>query len=96
MNDDSDTVGSMSIAHPGTSGKDSPPPPVDYVVPFDTPMDGKMGSDSFRKKEVGGRQRRKVIVAAVLNIIVFCVAYALMSRSLDGRELKRPIPSKFR
>ena len=42
-----------------------------------------------------GGKGGKVIVglAAVLNIIVLCVAFALVSRSLDERELKGPIAS---
>ena len=42
-----------------------------------------------------GGKGGKVIVglAAVLNIIVLCVAFALVSRSLDERELNGPIAS---
>ena len=44
------------------------------------------------------RQRQKVFVgvAAVLNFIVICAAFALVSKSLDERKLKRPLQSQFR
>ena len=46
-------------------------------------------------KEGGTRGKVIVGVAAVLNIGVLCVAFALVSKSLDERELNRPIPSEF-
>ena len=55
-----------------------------------------MGMADLLLKEGGTRGKAIVGVAAVLNIIVLCVAFALVSKSLDERELNRPIPSEFR
>ena len=51
-----------------------------------------------KKVEGQRRQRQKVFVgmAAVLNFIVICAAFALVSKSLDERKLKRPSQSQFR
>ena len=51
-----------------------------------------------KKVERQRRHRQKVFVgvAAVLNFIVICAAFVLVSKSLDERKLKRPSPSQFR
>ena len=51
-----------------------------------------------KKMEGQRRQRQRVFVgvAAVLNFIVICAAFILVSRSLDERKLKRPSQSQFR
>ena len=36
---DDDPLGDKTVARPDTSGKDAPPPPVEYVDPFDTAME---------------------------------------------------------
>ena len=96
MYDEDDPLGAKTVERPDTSGNDAPPPPVDYVVPFDAAMeDGTKESSGFGKKEGGRRRKVLVGVAAVLNLIVVCVAFALVSRSLDERKLNRPITSKF-
>ena len=44
MYDEDDPLGAKTVERPDTSGKDAPPPPVDYVVPFDAAMeDGTKG-----------------------------------------------------
>ena len=50
-----------------------------------------------KKVEGQRRQRQKVFlgVAAVLNFIVICAAFALVSKSLDERKLKRPSLSQL-
>ena len=49
-----------------------------------------------KKVEGQRRLRQKVFVAAVLNSIVLCAAFLLMSKSLNERKLKQPFKSQFR
>ena len=57
--------------------------------------ESKMAVTALSLKEGGKRWKVIVGVAAVINIIVLCVGFALMWRIFDERERNRPIPSKL-
>ena len=74
--DEDDPLGAKSVARPDISGKGAPPPPVEYVDPFDTEMEegtkgsgfGKMlGRRSFKSLLHSDRWYRLIILLEAID-----------------------------